>query len=157
MHKTHIDLSLKTRQAVIKILNARLADAVDLGIQAKMAHWNVRGPNFIALHELFDKVAAQANDHADAIAERIAALGGVVRGNLQETVKATSLGAFGSDLSKEKDVLKALAQGMATFANLVRKEIDAADELGDMVTSDMLTEVAGETDKYLWFVEAHLQ
>jgi len=56
MFDTRNDLPANTRTKVIELLNARLADAIDLGAQTKHAHWNVKGPNFIALHELFDKV-----------------------------------------------------------------------------------------------------
>lgn len=157
MHTTHIDISLEKRQQLIDILNARLADAVDLGIQAKLAHWNVRGMHFIALHELFDKVAGKAGDHADELAERIGQLGGVVKNNLQGVAKNTSLGAFSCEISKDKDILGALIQALAGFANNVRKDIDTTADLGDAVTADLLTGVARESDLNLWFVEAHLQ
>lgn len=157
MHNTHIDIALDKRQQIIAILNARLADVVDLGIQAKLAHWNVRGMHFIGLHELFDKVAATANENADDIAERIGQLGGVVVGNVHEVSKNTSLGAFGSNLSDAKDIIGALTQGLATFANNVRKDIDKTADLSDQGTSDLLTSVVRDTDKNLWFVEAHLQ
>lgn len=157
MHATHIDISLDKRQQVIAILNARLADIVDLGIQAKMAHWNVRGMHFIALHELFDKVAGATHDHADEIAERIAQLGGVVIGNVQEVAKNTGLGVFPSDISKDKEVLAALIQGLSTAAKSIRADVDKTADLGDQATSDILTEILRALDKDLWFVEAHLQ
>ena len=157
MHNTHIDIALDKRQQIIAILNARLADVVDLGIQAKLAHWNVRGMHFIGLHELFDKVAETANENADEIAERIGQLGGVVVGNVQEVAKNTSLGVFSSDLSKDKDIVGAMTQALATVANNARKAIDQTADLGDQGTSDLLTDVVRDTDKHLWFVEAHLQ
>lgn len=157
MHNTHISISLEKRQQIIAILNARLADAVDLGIQAKLAHWNVRGLHFIALHELFDKVVDTVAESADELAERIGQLGGIVVGNVHEVAKNTSLGAFPSNISKDKDIVAALTQGLAGFANAIRKDIDTTDALGDAVTADLLTGVARDIDKYLWFVEAHLQ
>lgn len=157
MHTTHVDLSLDIRQQVIAILNKRLADAVDLSIQVKLAHWNVRGKHFIALHELFDKVVDSVKNSSDEIAERISQLGGVVTGNIQDVVKNTSLGAFPSDISKGEDIVGALVQGISTFANNCRKDIDNTDKLGDAVTADLLTAITRETDKYLWFVEAHQQ
>src|SRR6185295_8535269 len=83
MHPTRIDLPAKTRAKVIDLLNARLADAIDLHMQTKHAHWNVKGPNFIALHELFDKVAAELDVYVDEMAERVTTLGGVAEGTLQ--------------------------------------------------------------------------
>ena len=157
MHNTHIDLPLDARQKVIDILNQRLVDAIDLGIQAKMAHWNVRGKHFIGLHELFDKVAETAEENADDLAERIGQLGGVVRGTVQEVVKTTSLGVFDSGISKDVDIIGMLTQALATLANKARKDIDTTSDLGDQATSDLLTDVVRDTDKNLWFVEAHLQ
>lgn len=157
MRKTLIDIPLKTRDQVIALLNARLADAVDLYIQSKLAHWNVRGPTFIALHELFDKAAAEASEYADTLAERAAQLGGVSGGNIQKTASTTSLAPFDPSLTKEHDVTAALAQAWASFANAARKDIDTTANLGDAVTADILTEIVGETDKMLWFISAHLQ
>lgn len=157
MHTTHIDLPLDARQKVIEILNKRLVDAVDLGIQLKMAHWNVRGKHFIGLHELFDKVADTVKDNADDLAERIGQLGGVVRANVQEVASMTSLGLFDSSISKDTDMIGMVTQGLAGFGNKCRKDIDAASDLGDQATSDLLTSIVRDTDKNMWFVEAHLQ
>lgn len=157
MTTTHIDLSNNIRNDVITILNARLADAIDLGLQAKMAHWNIRGPHFIALHELFDQVHEQVQGHIDELAERIGQLGGVVRANLQEVHKSTSLDSFSSDLRSHTEVLNALVKSLASFTNSVRKDIDATAEKGDAVTADLLTEISRGSDKQLWFLESHLK
>lgn len=154
---THIDLSNNVRSDVIAILNTRLADAIDLGIQAKMAHWNIRGPHFIALHELFDKVHDEVDGYIDELAERIGQLGGVVRANLQEVHKTTSLENFSSDLRSHTEVLNALVKSLASFTNSVRKDIDATADKGDTVTADLLTSVSRGADKYLWFLESHLK
>jgi starvation-inducible DNA-binding protein len=157
MHKTLIDLPLAARKSVIAILQANLSNAVDLGIQAKLAHWNVRGATFIALHELFDKVSEQAFAHADMIAERIGQLGGVVHGTVQETAKETGLPKFSSKLSKPTETVTAVAKALAAFGKSGRAAIESTDDLDDEVTSDLFTEVTRATDKMLWFVEAHLQ
>ncbi len=157
MHKTSIDLKPKTREVIIRILTANLATAIDLGLQAKLAHWNVRGPNFIGLHELFDKVAGMASEHADLIAERIGQLGGAVHANLPSITKKSQLGGFSNSLSKEKEITKALVKALAAFAKMARQAIDDTDDADDEVTSDLMTQVTRETDKMLWFVEAHLQ
>src|SRR5258708_34527199 len=77
---TSVNLSEKSRLELIDLLNARLADAIDLKTQTKQAHWNVKGPHFIQLHELFDEVATHADDAADLLAERSTALGGGAMG-----------------------------------------------------------------------------
>src|SRR2546428_14091898 len=90
-HKTKNDLREKTRRAMIDLLNEHLADVLDLGLQAKQAHWNVKGPNFIGLHELFDKVAEELEEFTDDIAERAVELGGGAHGTIQGVSKHSRL------------------------------------------------------------------
>ena len=86
MHKTRIDISAETRDKIISLLNARLADSMDLKSQAKQAHWNVKGMSFISLHELFDQVATEVEAYTDMIAERVTVLGGTAEWNREEAV-----------------------------------------------------------------------
>jgi len=156
-HKSSIDLSAKTRSEIAALLNARAADATNLYIHTKLSHWNVRGPAFIALHELFDKAASEISEHADSLAERVAQLGGVTDGTAEQIAKTSILPTFKTGLSKGPEVVAALAKSWAAFANQIRADIDTADAKGDAVTSDLFTQIAGEADKMLWFIEAHLQ
>ena len=157
MHPTHNDLPESVRKQVIALLNARLADAVDLATQCKQAHWNVKGPNFIALHELFDDVHEHVQEHVDEIAERVVALGGTALGTVAVVSKATSLAAYPTDVFDGMAHVEALSRALASFGKAVRAAIDASDEAGDAVTADLFTGVAAEVDKDLWFVEAHRQ
>jgi starvation-inducible DNA-binding protein len=157
MHPTRIDIPEKQRSQLVQLLNDRLADVLDLYHQAKQAHWNVKGPEFFQLHELFDKVAADAAGHADLIAERCAILGGVAEGAVAVVAKRTRLPAYPLDIKEGLAHVNALANGLAAFGKAVRAGIDQADELKDKDTADLFTEVSRETDKNLWFVEAHLQ
>ena len=156
MFDTRNDLPASTRTKVIELLNARLADAIDLGTQAKHAHWNVKGPSFIALHELFDKVAESLEDHVDTIAERVTALGGTARGTVTAVARTTCLKPYPEDISEGLAHVDALSAALADFGARVRAAIDSADKLGDADTSDLFTGVSRENDKYLWFLEAHL-
>lgn len=157
MHKTRNDIPLKTRKKVVELLNARLVDSIDLAMQAKQAHWNVRGPNFIALHELFDKIAGHAEGQVDAIAERITALGGTAIGTARAVAARTSLKPYPDNIASGEQHLQALADALATAAKASRAAIELADDLDDEVTADLFNEITGELDKDLWFVEAHLQ
>jgi starvation-inducible DNA-binding protein len=157
MHKTRNDLPLKARKAVVELLNARLADLLDLQSQAKQAHWNVKGPSFIALHELFDKVAEEVEDAIDEVAERAVALGGVARGTLVAASKASSLKHYDLDLSAGADHVEALADAVASAGKLVRTAIDASSKLGDADSSDLFTGISRSLDKSLWMLEAHTQ
>jgi starvation-inducible DNA-binding protein len=155
MHKTKNDLPENTRAAVIAILNARLADAVDLMHQAKQAHWNVKGPSFIALHKLFDEIVDAVEEYMDLIAERVVQLGGVAEGTIQAAGKRSALKEYPLELSAEREHVEALSSSLAMFGKSVRQAIDQTDELGDCDTADLFTEISRGVDKYLWFVEAH--
>jgi len=157
MHDTRNDLPGRSRAKVIAALNARLADAIDLGAQAKHAHWNVKGPHFIALHELFDKVAESIEEHVDELAERITALGGTAYGTIAAAARTSSLTPYPEDIVEGLAHVDALAAALAHFGKKIRKGIDDAGKLGDADTADLYTEISRETDKYLWFLEAHLQ
>jgi starvation-inducible DNA-binding protein len=157
MHDTRIDLPARTRAKVIESLNARLADAIDLGAQAKHAHWNVKGPNFIALHELFDKVAEALEEHIDELAERITALGGTAYGTIASAARASSLPPYPPEITDGMQHLDALATALADFGKRIRKGIEEAGKQGDADTSDLYTGISRDVDKYLWFLEAHLQ
>jgi len=157
MHKTRNDLPLETRTKVCKLLNERLSDLIDLKLQTKQAHWNVKGPNFIALHELFDDIADVLEPLIDATAERLTALGGVAEGTVPVIAKRSSLPAYPLDISAGLAHVDALATSFAAAAKATRKSIDEADELGDADTADLFTGASRELDKQLWFLESHLQ
>ncbi len=157
MNRTKNDLSSATREAVVAILNARLADCIDLRLQAKQAHWNVKGPHFIALHELFDSVADHLEDFSDTIAERAVALGGTAVGTSQAVAKGTTLSEYPLQAKGGRRHVELLATGLAAFGASVRKAIDVADQAGDADTADLFTEVSRGVDQDLWFVEAHLE
>jgi len=123
----------------------------------KQAHWNVKGPSFIALHELFDQIAADVRDYTDLIAERIVTLGGTALGTVQEAVHKTRLPAYPTDISAGANHVEALSTVLAAYGKHVRAGIDTTDELGDAITADVLTEVGRGIDKWLWMVEAHRQ
>ncbi len=157
MHRTKNDLGEKNREKVIATLNARLADAIDLKTQAKQAHWNVKGPHFIGLHELFDQVATAVEAHTDLIAERVTALGGTAMGTARVVARNSSLSEYPLEIIDGTAHVDALSTAMADFGKKVRKGIDDTDKLGDADTADLFTEVSREIDKLLWFVEAHIQ
>jgi starvation-inducible DNA-binding protein len=154
---TSVDLKESTRQQIFEILNQRLADSLDLKLQTKHAHWNVKGPDFIQFHELFDDLAPHFDEAADLIAERITALGGVANGTTRQAAAATSIPEYDLNAVEGLEHVKALSERLAKFANQLRGDIDRADELGDAGTTDLLTQISRQADKDLWFLEAHLQ
>jgi starvation-inducible DNA-binding protein len=156
MYPSRIDLDPRSRQRMIEVLNGLLASAIDLRAQAKLAHWNVKGPQFDALHGLFEKVAQGVDHFADLVAERAVQLGGLARGTVQQVTAATDLEEYSAEGGTDAHVT-ALADALAAFGSIARKAIDDASEAGDHVTEDILTEVARGIDKSLWLVEVHLQ
>jgi starvation-inducible DNA-binding protein len=155
VYRTKVDPSENVRNSAIGLLQPRLADAVDLATQAKQAHWNVKGPGFIALHELFDKVAGEAGEYGDLIAERIAALGGIAEGTARVAAERSKLPKYPLNISDGPAHIEALSNALAAFGESVRSAIDAAAEIGDQGTADVFTEVSRGVDKHLWLVQAH--
>lgn len=139
-----------------QLLNQRLAECIDLQMQCKQAHWNVRGVNFIALHELFDDINGAVEDYVDLVAERVVQLGGVAEGTLGSVVAGTALPPYPPCGSEAARHLRALATALSTFGSGVRRGVDEMTGLGDAASADILTEVLRGVDKWLWFVEAHL-
>ena len=154
---TKNDLSEEVRETVIELLQGSLADSADLQFQAKTAHWNVKGANFIALHELFDQAHAQTVAWTDQIAERLVMLGGVAEGTVQSAARNTRLPEYPLEIKDGSQHVDAFSGALAVYGKTVRANIDKADRAGDMDTADLFTEVSRAVDKMLWFVESHNQ
>ncbi len=157
LHKTNNDLKNNAKAVAMELLQARLADSIDLGLVTKQAHWNLKGPQFIGIHLMLDKFREEQDEWSDMMAERITQLGGTARGTTQEVTKGTSLEPYPTDIYAIADHLHALIVRYAACANAIRKNIDDTDDAGDADTADLLTEVSRGLDKQLWFLEAHTQ
>ena len=157
MYDTHNDLSPSVRSHMIEILNARLADAIDLRLQLKVAHWNVKGPQFIALHKLFDDIVEDADEYVDLLAERAVQLGGIADGTAREVAEHSSLDEYAAVAGGGRDHVHAVVDALASFGHQVRKAIEIASSENDRDTSDIFVEISRGTDKWLWMVEAHQQ
>lgn len=156
LHPTFNDLSTNLREKLVELLNARLADAIDLQTQTKQAHWNVKGVNFIAIHKLFDEINEEVEDYVDTIAERVVQLGGTAMGTARSVAGRSNLTEYPHEITNWEDHVKALAEALAQFGKGVRAAIETANDLKDADTADIFTEVSRGIDKWLWFVESHL-
>ncbi len=157
MYETENDIPEQRRSELNVLMNQRLADAVDLQMQMKQAHWNVKGPHFIGLHELFDKIDEAVEAYVDLIAERIVQLGGIAEGTARVAAERSRLEEYPLDIADGHAHVEAVSKALSTFGREVRKTIDEVDELQDADTADMFTEISRGIDKWLWFVEAHSQ
>jgi starvation-inducible DNA-binding protein len=157
MNPTRNNLPALSREQLIPLLNARLADATDLKSQVKQAHWNVKGPQFLQLHELFDGIAGRLDAQIDEIAERAVQLGGTASGTIRQAAANSTLPEYPAGLTDGLAHAAAVADRLAAYGAALRAAIDTATTLGDADTADMFTGFSREADKDLWFVEAHLQ
>jgi len=154
--KSEIDIAVTARAKVIPILQTAQASALDLAGQCKQAHWNVKGLDFIALHQFFDTLHGAVSVMVDDLAERLVTLGGMAEGRLKEATALSQLPPYTAKTDGE-DHLKALTVAFAAFAKQTRAAIDAVDEIGDAATADLLTQITRELDKHLWMIESHLK
>jgi starvation-inducible DNA-binding protein len=157
MFKTSIDIELDKRQEMIEILNAQLADTFDMVSLIKQAHWNVKGAQFIALHQLYDEIAQNLLAYVDMIAERATALGGTALGTVRMAADSSRLSPYPQELVQDMAAVRFLADQMAQLAQTTRAAADQAEMLHDMGTNDLFIEIVRDLDKWLWFLEAHLQ
>lgn len=157
LYRTKNDLPAATRAEVAALLNQRLADCIDLQTQCKQAHWNVKGPNFIALHKLFDEINEEVEEYVDLLAERIVQLGGVAEGTARVVAERSTLDVYPLVLASGEEHVEALSSALAAFGRTARLGIEEVNDLKDADSADILTGISRGVDKYLWFVEAHRQ
>jgi starvation-inducible DNA-binding protein len=150
------DLPSNTRTAMAALLNKRLADAIDLKLAVKQAHWNIKGPSFIGIHLLLDEISARVEDHYDTIAERCVQLGGTAMGTVQSVAKATSLSPYPTNATAQDEHVRQISDHLGAFAKNCREAVDEADEAGDAITADIFTSIARAVDKDHWFMGSHL-
>lgn len=157
LHRTKNDLSEGNRAKLVELLGSRLSSAIDLYMQTKQAHWNVKGPSFIALHELFDKVHEAVGDYADLIAERVVQLGGIAEGTARVAAQRSTLLDYPLTIAAGDRHIAALSDVLAEFGRTARIGIEEMNDFQDADSADVLTEVSRGIDKWLWMVEAHQQ
>ena len=157
MHRTRNETNSNAKKVAMETLQARLVDGIDLALVIKQAHWNLKGPEFIGVHEMLDGFREAMDDYNDKVAERITQLGGTARGTTQAVADESKLAPYPIDIYAIGDHLAALIDRYAVYANAVRENIDQTDEAGEPDTADLFTEISRGVDKQLWFLEAHVQ
>ena len=141
---------------VIGLLQDRLNALNDLALTLKHVHWNVVGPNFIAVHTMLDPQVDGVRAMVDDVAERIATLGGSPVGTPGALVAARSWEDY--SIGRD-DAIAHLGALDLVYSGVIADHRTAIDktEDPDPVTQDMLISQAGELEQYHWFVRAHLE
>ena len=150
-------LDKQSREKSVSLLSDFLVLALDLRLQVKQAHWNVRGPNFISLHELFDRLAGELDANIDLLAERLTALGGRALGSAARIAKKSDLDRLPGKTTWGPDLLELLADRFAAVTDCAGLAIYRAQKFDDEVTADLFIKTAGDLDKALWLLEATLE
>jgi starvation-inducible DNA-binding protein len=156
MYKSPSQLPEDSRKKIAETLNARLADGLDLHSQIKVAHWNIKGPQFAALHPLFETFAVSLAAHTDTFAERAVTLGGVAYGTSRHVAKSSKLPDYPQDTTRDMEHVKLLADRIEKFLEGLRESRGIAEKLGDIDTVDDFTQVITEFEKHAWFLRASL-
>ena len=143
------------RDRLIRSLNQNLATLTDLATAYKQAHWNVVGPDFSQLHELFDQFADQTREYVDLAAERAVALGGVADGTIQAAAEHTALPPFPREERDEVRLLEELAQRIDRLVAELRQGI--ALSVDEAATQDVFIEITRGIEKQRWMLLAHLE
>lgn len=144
------------RKTAIDELNARLSDGLAMSAALKQAHWNMRGRNFIGVHELLDQIKVRMDDHIDVMAERIQVMDGTAIGTVEKVAKTSTIEPYPTDLKDVDDHIKALCERMRDLGEKVRTAIDTTDEAGEANVADIFTAMSRDVDKDLWFLESNL-
>lgn len=148
-------LNNNTRNKIVDLLNARLSDVISLTLAVKQAHWNLRGPGFIGVHELLDDVAERLRESSDLIAERAVILGGIARGTAEVVAEQTSMTPYPVEEKEIQTHIEALRERFLDVGEKIRSALDEAGEIGDDDTEDLFTEISRQIDKDAWFIGAN--
>ena len=145
------------RTRIADTLNERLADGLDLWSQVKVAHWNVKGPHFAALHPLFETFAVDLAARNDEIAERAVTLGGLARGTTRHVAGRSRIAEYPQETTRDLEHLALLADRFETYLSGLRTSRAIAEEGRDVDTVDLLTETISQFEKHAWFLRASLE
>jgi len=156
MYRSPSELPEESRTTIANALNALLADGLDLHSQTKVAHWNIKGPHFAALHPLFETFAISLGNHNDSVAERAVTLGAKAYGTLRHAAKTSRLQEYPQETTRDLEHVKLLSERIDKYLAGARQSRTVADKFGDADSVDLLTGIITEFEKHSWFLKASL-
>lgn len=157
LYKSPSNLPETARTKLVETLNARLADGLDLHSQIKVAHWNIKGPQFAALHPLFESFAVGLAEYNDTLAERAVTLGGKAYGTARHVAVTSKLPEYPQETARDLEHVRLLAERFDTYLGALRESRDIAQSSGDTDTNDLFTSVITDFEKHAWFLRASLE
>ncbi len=157
MRNTFCDLSLSIREKAAPLLQQSVANGLDLYSQIKQAHWTIKGPAFLLIHEFFDDLGSQVLEFVDVLAERLEQIGGTVQGTIRVAARSSTLEEYPLENVDEQDHIKSICKVLRVFNHQCRENIQIFSDMKDDVTSELYTDIALALDKKMWMLESHLK
>lgn len=151
-----IDIGIEKTKRIITLLNASLADLNVLTIKTKKYHWNLEGPRFYTLHELFQSQYEELDEAIDEVAERIKMLGGISIGTMDEFLKASILEEHPETIPSEEDMIEHLLEDHEKIIKALRKNIEICEEHNDPGSAELLTDRIRKHEKNAWMLRSFL-
>ncbi len=156
--RANIGLSDAELAGSIRVLNRVLANESVLAAKTKKFHWDVVGPQFMTLHELWDDQYEKLAEYQDRVAERVRTLGGFPVGTLAGFLRHTTLDEYPGDVPSATEAIAKLLQDHEHVVRDLREGIDECEEAhGDKGTADFLTGMMQEHEKMAWMLRSFLQ
>ena len=158
MRRLNIGLSQEQRQSIIELLNITLSDLYLLLIKTKKYHWDVVGPQFRTLHELWKEHYESLTENVDATAERVRMLGGYPVGTAKGFLELTTLTEHPGDLPTPNEMIERLVVDHEQIIRNLRKQVNQCSEaFGDVGTADFLTGLMEEREEMAWMLRSFME
>lgn len=158
MRKLNIGLSTKQREGVVELLNRDLSDAYLLLIKTKKHHWDVVGPQFRSLHQLWEEQYMKLTENIDAMAERVRSLGGYPVGTAKGFLEYATISEHPGDIPTAHGMVERLLDDHEQIIRNVREHVDqCSEEFGDQGTADFLTGLMEQHEEMAWMLRSFME
>ncbi|WP_353933231.1 Dps family protein [Okeanomitos corallinicola TIOX110] len=158
MNRINIGLTDEQRYGVINLLNQDLADSYVLLVKTKKYHWDVVGPQFRTLHELWEEQYQELSENIDNLAERVRTLGGYPTSTMAGFLQITTLKEHTGEIPTSTGMVTQLIEDHEQIIRNLRNHIDrCGDEFHDQVSADFLTDLMQEHEEMAWMLRSFIE